>query len=147
MSQAVFGFLGVFVGAVVTGLADYLLQKRRERVALRTARRMLLLELREARDFIEGSIDAMHWRAEPARVLSNEQWAEHRAVLAAAANEGEWDAVAEAFIGLARVRRSHLKADTGTALEPASDRVQDADTALVEVRSAIQVLEMASPTR
>jgi hypothetical protein len=58
MSQAVFGFLGVFVGAVVTGLADYLLQKRRERVALRTARRMLPLELREAETTARSSCAA-----------------------------------------------------------------------------------------
>jgi hypothetical protein len=65
-------------------------------------------------------------------------------VLAAAANEAGWETVAEAFIGLADLRRSNLEADTGTALEPESDRARDADTGLAEVRAAIQMLETAS---
>jgi hypothetical protein len=45
MGEAIFGLIGVVVGAVVSGLASLLLERRRERVVARTAARLVQAEL------------------------------------------------------------------------------------------------------
>lgn len=140
VSEAVFGFLGVIVGAGLTGLADYLLEKRRDHQALKTARRMLRLELQEAETFLNGSLEAGRWAAEPARVLSNDQWAEHRGVWGSVVGDDRWEPVAEAFMAIAEVRRRNVGSEPGARLDPADSRTEHAAAALEPVRIAIKAL-------
>ena len=120
MGAAIFGFVGVAVGAFITGAFERYSDFRKERRARRTARRMLRLELDEAQSFLEAS-EAIHgWAAEPTRVLSNEQWAEHRDTWGADSSDAAWKAVSEAFLAIAELRRSNRESDAGDPVDSAS---------------------------
>lgn len=139
MSEAVFGLVGVVIGALITGGVDLILEHRREERALRTAGRMLTLELVEARNLITTSLAEGHWLAEPLRVLSNEQWSEHRGIWAAAKGKC-WDEVSEAFLKVADVRRHHASAKGGTPIKSSSRSQQTTESALTAISRALECL-------
>lgn len=140
MSEAVFGLIGVVVGAFAAGLGDYLLEARREARSVRRAARMLHLELHEAKGFIEISLEEMVWIAEPERVLSNEVWCTYRAEFAAVKDGGLWEDVSQAFLAVAEVRRSNFGANAGTRLVPGDERSEDAAAVLPGLRRALSGL-------
>ena len=140
MSEAVFGLVGVVVGALAAGLGDYLLEARREVRSIRKAARMLLLELQEAKEFIEISLEKLVWIAEPERVLSNEVWCTYRAEFAAVKSHGLWEDVSQAFLAIAEVRRNNLGASAGTSLIPGDERAEDAASVLPGVERAFDGL-------
>lgn len=115
VSEAWFGLIGVVVGGFITGGVDFVLSKRNERRLRRAAGRLLGLELDEARLFLAASVEQGRWGAAPSRVLSNEQWSEHRNVWAAGSDD--WQAVANAFLRIAQVRQHHPEAESGTPLD------------------------------
>jgi hypothetical protein len=137
MSQAIFGLIGVVLGAVAAGVGDYLLGKRQERVATKRAGRLLLLELQEAIDFIESSLRELRWIADPARVLSNEVWVEQRAAFAQVDSAKTWEAVSGAFLRAADLRRKNQGAVPGTRLDPGDERTEDAEAVLPHLRLAV----------
>lgn len=141
MSEAVFGLIGVAVGALVTGVAEYLLEKRRDVRAKRTARRMLTLELEEAHKFIEGSLEATVWTEDPARVLTNDQWAEHRNVWGASVDDCVWEPIADAFMAIAEVRRSNRDAGAGRALNEGDERGDHVALRLRRIQSGLDSLD------
>jgi hypothetical protein len=53
-STAVFGLLGVLVGGLIAGTFEIYADRRHQKRLLRAARRMLRLELDEARNFFGG---------------------------------------------------------------------------------------------
>lgn len=141
MSEGLFVLSGVVLGAGITGLADYVLERRRELRLTRRAARMLRLELQEAYDFIEVSLEKAQWIAEPERVLSNEVWCEHRAAFSAVRDADLWNSTSFAFLRIADVRRSNLDARAGTSLAPDDDRSEDASAHLRPITIALAKLD------
>lgn len=102
---------------------------------------MLKLELVEAQDLIQQSLDAGRWLAAPDRVLSNEKWCEHRNKFSAAAQEAPWRTVSTAFLRIAEVRRAaQLDVAPGDALDPQSAGGRGVTAVLEPVGAAIDVL-------
>jgi len=141
MSEAIFGLIGVLLGAIAAGVGDYLLGKRRERVETKRAARLLLLELKEAREFIEDSLQKMRWVSNPEAVLSNEVWVEHRAAFAQINSSVVWETVSDAFLQIGNLRRRNRGAKPGTRLEPGDERTEDAVAVMPPLDIAISWLE------
>ena len=120
MAAAISGFVGVVLGALITGASAWFLDERNQKRLLRTARRMLRMELDEACNFLEQSEVAGRWVAEPERVLSNEQWFDHRGIWGAHADTAAWEAVSRAFLAIAVLRRAHLGKGPGDSFDPAA---------------------------
>lgn len=140
MSEAIFGLVGVVLGALAAGLGDYLIEARRESRIVRRVARMLHLELEEARDFIEASLARSVWIAEPERVLSNEVWCVHRDEFAGVRDRDLWDCVSAAFLAIAGVRRNNLGAEAGVRLEEGDERTEDAAAVLEPIGLALDGL-------
>ncbi len=140
MSEAIFGLIGVVIGALAAGLGDYVLEATREARAVQRAARMLRLELHEASNFVTYSLDELRWIADPEQVLSNEVWVEHRAEFAGIKDGDLWDAVAGAFLAIAELRRANRGAE-GVSLVPGDDRCEDAAACIPAVRRAIVGLD------
>lgn len=116
VSQVLSVTLGAVLGAALSTIGQVVLVRRREGGAARAAARLMRLELREADEFLRQSLEAGGWVSEPKRVLSNEQWAEQRAVWAITASDADFDAVGGAFLAIAGVRRDHRDATPGDDL-------------------------------
>jgi hypothetical protein len=140
MSEAIFGLVGVIIGAFAAGLGDYLLETRRESRMIRRAARLLQLELEEARDFIRDSLDRTRWIAEPERVLSNEVWFQHRDAFASVEDAELWSAVSNGFIAIAGIRRMNRNAPPGTDLDPGGERAEDAEAGMGPIQLALEQL-------
>ena len=90
MEAAIFGLLGVVVGAVLNGLQNYSLARRKERREVRTAARLLLVELQELERSLRWAL------ADPDRAsvagLEMKWWDDHQVQLAGSL-DGEWSAL------------------------------------------------------
>jgi hypothetical protein len=97
MTAAIFGLLGVVVGAVINGTISSLSQRRTERSDLRSAARLVRSELVGFRALaVEGSrrtADELPQLRDAAPVL----WQGNRAVLSRALDSDDWEAVARAY--------------------------------------------------
>jgi uncharacterized membrane protein YdjX (TVP38/TMEM64 family) len=60
---AVFGLIGVIVGALITSIASFYLVRRREKKDARAARRIIQSELKEAAQAIHEALAAAEWPA------------------------------------------------------------------------------------
>ncbi|MDQ2629378.1 MAG: hypothetical protein M3Y75_00175 [Actinomycetota bacterium] len=140
MSEAIFGLVGVLLGAIAAGLGDYLLGKNREKAEVRRSARLLSLELEEARIFIEDSLEELRWVADPERVLSNGVWFEHRGSFAQVKSPDLWRVVSGAFLKVGELRRKNHGAKPGTRLEPGDERYEDAAAVLPGVQVALAAL-------
>jgi hypothetical protein len=97
MTAAIFGLLGVIVGAVINGAASALLQRRVERSDRRSAARLVRSELVRfwtlAREAARRSPEDLPQLRESAPIL----WQNYRAVLARALTDEDWVLVARAY--------------------------------------------------
>jgi hypothetical protein len=57
VAEAIFGLVGVIVGAVVTGGVEFVAERRREAALLRKAARLVEAELDEAATIFEGALE------------------------------------------------------------------------------------------
>jgi hypothetical protein len=92
MVTAIFGLLGVLVGAVVTGLTQHALDRARERRLKRASLRLLANELGDAWISAKRTRDEGTW-VSPHRVnqaYSTDVWVEHRTTLAATVDSFTW---------------------------------------------------------
>jgi hypothetical protein len=140
VSEAIFGLVGVLLGAIAAGLGDYLLGKNREKAEVRRSARLLSLELEEARIFIETSLEELRWVADPERVLSNGVWFENRGSFAQVKSSDLWRVVSRAFLKIGELRRNNHGAEPGTRLEPDDERYEDAAAVLPDLRVALSAL-------
>jgi hypothetical protein len=104
---AIFGLVGVVVGALVTGGVDYYLDARREKRELKQARRIVGFEVAEIA--IEAAVMGTQLRSGPdsdpnlfegaGAILGREAWASYRDVLASRLdNENVWDRIAMFYL-------------------------------------------------
>lgn len=96
MSQAIFGLLGVVVGAMVSGGVTLYLEWARERAAARGAARILQGDLSNTEAQIEEALDSdLRWPGQFR--LRTARWYEYQPILARRLRENEWYAVESAF--------------------------------------------------
>jgi hypothetical protein len=92
VTAAIFGLIGVIIGALITGGVSYALQVRLERRELRAVARLMLQELGSA-DLIRFALDR-----DDRQLLDDEpiedEWKRHHLLLARHLPDDDWDAVA-----------------------------------------------------
>ena len=133
MTAAIFGLLGVIVGAVVNGAVSYVLGRQRERAEGRAAARLVGFELRDHASTLRAVLDRRSWEALGPRPPDTSEWDAHRAVLARVFDDDEWSTIAQAYssiIDYAHVYRSDAKR---TALsDDVEPRVREVEELAVE---------------
>ena len=140
MIAAVFGLLGVVVGATVSGGVQWLLVRRSDRHAARTAARVVRYELRQFRELLRYSIGSRYW--EVRYWISPVRWREHQAALAGACTSDEWSRVEMAYVGLEIVDSWHRQ-PAGSSEPPNVERDPEKSgmpTILSNVESAMRAL-------
>ena len=96
MTAAIFGLVGVVIGALITGGTNYVLQVRAERREIRAAARLMLQELTNSGDAIRYAIK-LNDREFLHGATSENEWNRHHLFLARHLSDEEWDAVALAY--------------------------------------------------
>src|SRR5215207_675291 len=96
MTAAIFGLIGVMVGAAITGGTTYVLQVRAEQREIRAAARLMLQELTNTGDAIRYAIK-LNDREFLRGATSEDEWKRHHLLLARHLSDEEWDAVALAY--------------------------------------------------
>jgi hypothetical protein len=93
VTAAIFGLIGVIIGALITGGVSYALQVRLERRELRAVARLMLQELGGSADLIRFALDR-----DDRQLLDDEpiedEWKRHHLLLARHLPDDDWDAVA-----------------------------------------------------
>lgn len=98
MSAAIFGLIGVVVGALVTGGVDYVMQRRREKAELRQARRVVAGELSDLWYQLETITAGDRWPGEvPEEWFASRMWEAHRPVLASQLSDEDWNELARIY--------------------------------------------------
>jgi hypothetical protein len=146
MTAAIFGLLGVLVGALVTGFVNYVLERRRELVEARAAARLMRSEVVAAGEAVATTLEEGEWPISY-RPTWRESWIAYRRALAGRLPGEDFEAVARAYArmdqlqggfetgrppderALSDVDRKHMKQDVEPTLGPAQARL---DTFLAE---------------
>ena len=99
MEVAVFGLIGVVVGALMTGGTQLFLERRREQRDLRRAKRLVTGELLHASLIFRNLAKLKSWPAFPdaSTMLPTSAWQENRAHLAGALDEDLWNQLVTAY--------------------------------------------------
>jgi hypothetical protein len=134
---AVFGLMGVIVGALITSIAGFYLVRRREKKDARAARRIIQSELKEAAQAIREALGAAEWPAGWTKKAWSESWSKYRPVLAVDMKDDQsFAAVASAYLfmelletGLAAKKRPFVATDE-PFLREVSKRINAAAIAL-----------------
>ena len=105
MSAAIFGLLGVIVGAFLNSLLGWQLERRRDRIALKAAARLLDSELKAARVAALSALREHEWRLlrPEGRVPSIASWPVYRQLFAAQMNYEDFAVVARGVAGWEQV--------------------------------------------
>ena len=97
MSEAIFGLVGVVVGALITGVVDYVLDRRRERATLRAALRLIGDEYKDLLGVVDLALMARAWPLSDRYrrlIRTDDQWERNRDVLAAQLSPVDWELIA-----------------------------------------------------
>ena len=116
MAEAIFGLVGVIIGAVVASVGDLALERRRERKAVRRAARLVGFELVEIYAVLgAAAIGRDPFPADKKERLSTNAWQDFRDTLAGGLAAEAWTRLATAYRviemvnGLARERDQPLR--------------------------------------
>jgi hypothetical protein len=115
VSEAVIGLVGVFVGAVSAGVAQWALARRRERAEARAAARLVSIELRRSAEILGDWLDRNSWWFPYWE--SPQAWPENQAKLALARGVNAWSAVVRAYARLDHIDRSTRDLASAGSLE------------------------------
>lgn len=132
MGPAIIGLIGVFIGALLSGTATFIMARRAEARQARAAARLLETELRTvAGDLYQLTTalkypdDYADWRT-MLRLPPQRAWDAHKALLATVLTSPEWYAVATAYESLDALRAagslSDLFVDEGRRISHADIR-------------------------
>lgn len=98
MAQAVFGLIGVLVGALVAGGVDLFLERRREKRLIRRATRLVADELHTVwvslSMLVQAGVAPPIKEPEPELFLPTSAWAAHREILVDEIPNDSWDEIA-----------------------------------------------------
>lgn len=99
MTAAIFGLVGVLVGALIATIGQYLLGVRNEYAAATVAARLIAAELNRLSRVVASGI-----RANDGDALKTPAWDKQQAAFALVVPNEHWDAVESAYALLAAVR-------------------------------------------
>ena len=103
MTAAIFGLIGVVVGAVVTGVVEWMLDRRRAANERRAALRLLLGDLHVAVALIRPVLETTRWGIEET-LIPTEGWSEHHGTLAAEVRDRRaWRHIQGSILGIRRL--------------------------------------------
>lgn len=112
MTAAIFGLIGVVVGALVTAGVDAWREHRREKRALQAAMRVLRNDLQIAQAMLSGTNMSGIWWRRPQFELPVDAYDQHRDLLAAEIEvEKDWLEVSDAFRELDDLNRYRAALD------------------------------------
>jgi len=134
---AVFGLIGVIVGALITLIVGFYRVRRRDKKDARAARRIIQSELKEAAQAIHEALGAAEWPGGWTKKAWSESWSKYRPVLAVdMKDDRSFAAVASAYLfmglletGLAARKRPFV-ATNEQFLREVSKRINTAAIAL-----------------
>ena len=145
MGEAIFGLIGVIVGAVVTGAVEWWHARQARRMARRVAARLVMDELEN----VGASLLAVRRRKRKSDIadsmrdlidrgmISDSAWKAHRGTLAETLHILQWKALSDAFTAVSLVIASRQHADTELAGFATEDEtfgwVREAGDTLMEV--------------
>jgi hypothetical protein len=123
VAEAIFGLVGVIVGAVVTGGVEFVAERRREAALLRKAARLVEAELDEAATIFEGALeDGKLWSGSNRPEVPS--WREYAPVLAEGLDTDDWGVV-EAAAAITRMAARREPDQPLTPLGLGRHQVQD----------------------
>ena len=117
MTAAIFGLLGVIVGAVINGVVATVLQRRTERADQRSAARLVRSELVRFRALAIEAGQRSPEHLPQLHDMTPALWHDHRAVLARALEDADWAAVASAYAHVDAVQSVLVFESDGTLVE------------------------------
>lgn len=97
MTAAIFGLVGVVLGAALNVLLAEVAAWRRERKAARTAARLTLAELSGNHRRIKSAVDKKAWDELATEGIRTDEWFAHRELFAQALEHDDWILVANAY--------------------------------------------------
>jgi hypothetical protein len=137
MTEAIFGLIGVVVGALVTGTVEWIQAERSRRIATRAARRLVAQELLACTAAIDmaASKDDTLEVAEDMRdsftrgLVSNDAWAAHNGILAERLGDDVWESLTDAYVSITFLlgSRDHTDEDLADTVKSihSSDKIRD----------------------
>ncbi len=117
---AFIGLIGVIVGAVLTGLGNYLLARRKDRLSARVAARLVRDDLYGVACLLEDAIDSGVWPPGAPKAVDLGVWKEQRLHLAAVTSYKEYGTIMQAVVAVTRLH-NWLAGPAG------ADAITDAD--------------------
>jgi hypothetical protein len=140
VTQAIFGLVGVVVGALVAGSVSLFMEHRREKQKARASARLLEEELEpfvgplyqlRASLLKPNEIEFQAFIAQR-RAFTLDLWRANREVLASTLAIGEWYSIMYAYVALAKLMRALDGVDFARALNDDSlrDTIQNAESAV-----------------
>ena len=105
MTAAIFGLVGVVLGAALNVLLAEVAAWRRERQAGRTAARLTLAELSGNHRRIKSAVDKKAWDELATEGIKTDEWFGHRELFAEALEHDDWTLLANAYGRLQLVGR------------------------------------------
>jgi hypothetical protein len=121
VTQALFGFIGVIVGALLAGASQYVLLRRRERAEARVARRLVAWELEN----LDHLLYTAGRFAFDSQTFSTAAFSRYQDVLARELPDAEWLEVAEAYVLLDSTREIASFNEQEALREQATERLED----------------------
>jgi hypothetical protein len=140
MEQAIFGLIGVVVGALITGGTSFWSEKRRESAELRAALRILDDEIESAIAGISACLELRHWHPR-IREIVLEDWPRSRGIIAARLNSVDWMAVsnANAVVTAITIRADARLNATGAGAAPVL--AEDDEETLAHAKATLEVIQ------
>ena len=141
MTAAIFGLIGVLVGASINGLIQWLMARRSEQNGARTAARLVTYELREYQQLLQFALTSRRW--DTGLWFSPAIWRLHQARLAGACSLSEWTPLERAYLGIEIVDGWH-RVPPGSSAPPRVEpdpEVSGMPTILTNVEAGMRALE------
>lgn len=141
VAAAIFGLIGVLVGASINGFIQWLMARRSEEAEARTAARLVTYELREYQQLLQFTLSTRRW--ETRLWFSPAIWREHQARLAGACSRSEWTPIERAYLGIEIVDGWH-RVPPGSSAPPQVEPDPQASgmpTILTNVEAGMRALE------
>jgi hypothetical protein len=137
VTAAVFGIVGVIVGAIITsGVSVYLVRERDKKDA-RAARRIFQSELEEAAHAIGYAFDGKKWPPGWTKKAWSESWSTYRPTLAVAMEDDKgFGSLAEAYLFM-ELLETALAAGERPFVDDDEEFLKDASEAMKKAKEAL----------
>jgi hypothetical protein len=97
VAEAIFGLVGVIVGALITGGVEYFMRVRDEKAETRAAARLTHAELGHAEGLVAMALDSGKWELVREGSYPDDRWRQHEGLFGRLLGGDEWSAVAYGY--------------------------------------------------